>query len=311
MDSSAPFLATARQMQRSSSTVLFNEISANFFTELGIPILAGRDFVNSDADANTCIVSQAAARKFFSHGTALGHTLRQYQMSMDTGSSSTDDCEVIGVVADAKLMDLRRPAEATIYRPIAGDFSNPGLWNFVIQAHSLADARSAYLNALHELAPGKPEFDLIPFTVQLDDSVSIEQLLAQLSGFFAVAGFAVERDRNLRVGGVECDAAHARDRGADGAGCYAAACARTGDATGGCAVSGGCGWPVALGRSLRRGRSGVSCLRCSRGIQRSLRHLHWGWFWSDCLRRCCRVAVRFRSIRCRLSVLNNSDAAGR
>ena len=165
--------------------VLFNEISANFFTELGIPILAGRDFVNSDADANTCIVSQAAARKFFSHGTALGHTLRQYQMSMDTGSSSTDDCEVIGVVADAKLMDLRRPAEATIYRPIAGDFSNPGLWNFVIQAHSLADARSAYLNALHELAPGKPEFDLIPFTVQLDDSVSIEQLLAQLSGFFA------------------------------------------------------------------------------------------------------------------------------
>jgi putative ABC transport system permease protein len=165
--------------------VLFNETSANFFSELGIPILAGRDFVNSDTDANTCILTQSAAKKFFPNSPVLGGTLRQYQMSIDTGGTTTNDCEVIGVVADAKLMDLRRPAEATVYRPIAADFQNPGLWNFVIQSRSLADARDAYLKALHELAPGKPEFDLIPFTVQLDDSISIERLLAQLSGFFA------------------------------------------------------------------------------------------------------------------------------
>jgi hypothetical protein len=98
--------------------VLFNELSANFFSELGIPLLAGRDFVNSDADAKTCIVSQSAARKFFPSKPALGGTLRQYQMSMDTGGSTTNDCEIVGVVSDAKLMDLRRPAEATVYRPI-------------------------------------------------------------------------------------------------------------------------------------------------------------------------------------------------
>jgi predicted permease len=165
--------------------VLFNEVSANFFSELGIPLLAGRDFVNSDADANTCIVSQLAARKFFPNGPALGGTLRQYQMSMDTGVNTTIDCEIIGVAGDARLMDLRRPAEATVYRPVAADLPNPGLWNFMIRSQSLADARAAYLTALHELVPGKAEFDLIPVTVQLDESVSIERLLAQLSGFFA------------------------------------------------------------------------------------------------------------------------------
>jgi predicted permease len=165
--------------------VLFNEVSANFFSELGIPILAGRDFVNSNADTNTCIVSQSAAMKFFPNRPALGGTLRQYQMSMDTGGNTTNDCDIIGVVGDAKLMDLRRPAEATVYQPIRGDFPNPGLWNFMIQSQSLADARNAYVKALHELAPGKPEFDLIPFTAQLNESVSIERLLASLSGFFA------------------------------------------------------------------------------------------------------------------------------
>jgi predicted permease len=171
--------------KQARQNVLFNELSAHFFSELGIPLLAGRDFVNSDADANTCIVSQSAARKFFPNKPALGGSLRQYQMSMDTGGSTTNDCEIIGVVGDAKLMDLRRPAEATVYRPISGDMPNPGLWNFMIQSQSLSDARNAYVKALHELAPGKAEFDLIPFTVQLNESVSIERLLAQLSGFFA------------------------------------------------------------------------------------------------------------------------------
>jgi predicted permease len=174
--------ATAKPAKQN---VLFNEVSANFFSELGIPLLAGRDFVNSDADANTCIVSQSAARKFFPNRPALGGTLRQYQMSMDTGGTATNDCEIIGVAGDARLMNLRRPAEATVYRPVAGDLPNPGLWIFLIRSQSLADARAAYLTALHELAPGKAEFDLIPVTVQLDESVSIERLLAQLSGFFA------------------------------------------------------------------------------------------------------------------------------
>jgi hypothetical protein len=71
-----------------------------------IPLLAGRDFVNSDADADTCIVSQSAAKKMFPRAQALGSTLRQFQFSLDRGGASESTCRVIGVVADVKLQDL-------------------------------------------------------------------------------------------------------------------------------------------------------------------------------------------------------------
>ena len=62
---------------------------------------------------------------------------------------------------------------------------NPGLMNFVIYAPSFNDARNAYLQTLHEIAPGSPEFDITPISRQLDDSISLERLMASLSGFFA------------------------------------------------------------------------------------------------------------------------------
>jgi predicted permease len=165
--------------------VAFNEVGANFFSTLGVPMLAGRDFANNDSDANTCIVSESAASKLFPHASALGGTLRQYRFSMDTGKTTTNECAVIGLVADAKSESLRVPAPPTVYRPIAADMPNPGLMNFAICARSLTEGKNAYLKVLHEIAPGTEEFDLIPFTVQIENSISIERLLASLSGFFA------------------------------------------------------------------------------------------------------------------------------
>ena len=163
----------------------FNEIGSDFFSTLAIPMLTGRDFVNRDADAGTCILSQAAAAKLFPHSAALGSVVRQYLFSLDAGKVMPKDCQVIGIVGDAKLQDLRIESQPTVYRPVAADMPNPGLMNFVIYAPSFNDARNAYLQTLHEIAPGSPEFDITPISRQLDDSISLERLMASLSGFFA------------------------------------------------------------------------------------------------------------------------------
>src|SRR3984885_159968 len=109
----------------------FNEVGENFFSTMEIPMLAGRGFVNSDADADTCIVSQSAAKKMLPNASAIGSALRQYQFSLDRGGASENTCRVIGVVSDVKLQDLRMPPQPTVYRPIASDMPNPGLMNFV------------------------------------------------------------------------------------------------------------------------------------------------------------------------------------
>jgi ABC-type antimicrobial peptide transport system permease subunit len=61
----------------------------------------------------------------------------------------------------------------------------PGLMNFVIYSPSFNDAKNAYLQTLREIAPGSPELDITPISRQLDDSTSLERVMASLSGFFA------------------------------------------------------------------------------------------------------------------------------
>jgi putative ABC transport system permease protein len=140
--------------------------------------------VNSDADADTCIVSQSAAKKMFPNAPAIGSTLRQYQFSLG-GGPSENTCRVIGVAGDVKLQDLRMPPQPLVYRPIASDMPNPGLMNFVINARSLADAQNAYRKTLREIAPGSPDSEVTLITQKMADSTSLERVLASLAGFFA------------------------------------------------------------------------------------------------------------------------------
>jgi predicted permease len=165
----------------------FNQVDAHFFSALGVRILAGHDFTNSDADAHACILSRLAASAFFQHTSAIGGVLREYQFTMNTGQSTTKDCDVIGIVEDAQLVDPHQAVKPTVYYPIREDVSdsNSALLTFVIHARSIAEGKDAYRKMLHELTPDISPVDPIPFTVQLDDSLSIERMLASLSGFFA------------------------------------------------------------------------------------------------------------------------------
>jgi predicted permease len=179
------FSTVSPSAQEAKQPLQFNEVGQDFFSTMEIPLLAGRDFVNSDADADTCIVSQSAAKKMFPKAPALGSTLRQFQFSLDRGGASESTCRVIGVVADVKLQDLRMPPQPVVYRPIASDMDNPGLMNFVIEARSLTDAQSAYRKTLRDIAPGSPDSEVTLITQKMDDSTSLARMLASLSGFFA------------------------------------------------------------------------------------------------------------------------------
>lgn len=171
-----------------------NIIIAHYFSALGIPILIGRDLTNSDADRNSCIVSQAAARLYFPHTSALGKTLRNVIHRSDTEQADTfHDYQIVGIARDTKYDSLRESPPPIVYLPLAaGDNgqTNGGSNLFVvIHAHSVAAASSAYLDALHEMAPSSPEIPPVVFKESLRDSVARERLLSVLSGFFALLGW--------------------------------------------------------------------------------------------------------------------------
>jgi predicted permease len=179
VDSKTPTSGEAKQ------TLGFNEVGAHYFSTLGLPIVTGRDFVNNDSDADACIVSQGAAKKLFPEGSAIGGVLRQNHFAPSEGKFVPEECQIIGIVGDAKLGALREPPPAMVYRPIAQDMPNPGLMNFVIYARSMTDAENAYTKTVREFAPGTPDGQMVSMTMQMDRSVSLERMMATLSGFFA------------------------------------------------------------------------------------------------------------------------------
>jgi predicted permease len=186
------FVAAERAGHAQPSEAMENVVAAHYFSAVGIRILAGRDLENRDSDRNSCVVSQAAARLYFPNSSALGRTLRNLIHYRRTGTETFHDCQIVGIVQDAKYDTLRESPPPIVYLPITD--GNGGLTNggatlfFVIHAHNDTLARSAYLTALHEMAPSSPEIAPFEFRQTFLESISRERLLSALSGFFAFLG---------------------------------------------------------------------------------------------------------------------------
>lgn len=187
------FVAAEKANHARPVEAMVNVIAAHYFSAVGIPLLSGRDFENKDSDLNSCVLSQAAARLYFPDTAAVGKTLRNIVHHYRRSTIDTfHDCQIIGIVQDAKYETLHETPPPIVYLPIAsgeGGMTNAGATLFfVIHARSLEAAKSAYLTTLHEMAPSSPETAPVEFRQASLDSISRERLLSSLSMFFAVLG---------------------------------------------------------------------------------------------------------------------------
>ena len=187
------FVAGDNPQHAAPAEAMENIVTAHYFSALGVPILTGRDLMNSDADRNSCIVSQAAAQLYFPHTSALGKTLRSVIHRPRTGQPDTfHDYQIVGIARDTKYDSLRESPPPIVYLPLAagenGQTNGGSNLFIVVHARSVAAARSAYVDTLHEMAPSSPDIPPVVFSESFRDSVARERLLSVLSGFFALLG---------------------------------------------------------------------------------------------------------------------------
>ena len=92
-------------------TMFKMDVSPAFFATMGIPLLQGRSFTDRDSlpGPMVAILNEAAARKLFPDGDALGHRIGE-------SFEKSGEFEVIGVVRDTKYASVRDPAPPTMYR---------------------------------------------------------------------------------------------------------------------------------------------------------------------------------------------------
>ncbi len=92
--------------------------SADFFSSLRQPVVAGRDFDERDreAAAPVAIVNEAAARRFWPDSNVIGRRVGWPPPSaMRARGATTPEFSVVGVVGDVKLRSLRDAGEPVIY----------------------------------------------------------------------------------------------------------------------------------------------------------------------------------------------------
>ena len=91
----------------------FNQIGTGYFRTLGIPVLAGRTFAESDVRAAppVAIVNEAFARKFNLGRDAVGRRLGR------GGRDVALDTEIVGLVADTRYNNVKTPAPPLLYVP--------------------------------------------------------------------------------------------------------------------------------------------------------------------------------------------------
>jgi len=161
-----------------SRTVRSNVVGPNFFTTLGVPVLAGRDFADSDtADSpHVGIVNEEFARRFLPNQNPLGHTT-----GPDNGHYTMS---IVGVVKDHKYRSIdEEPIPMAWYMYAQIPMSGPMHVEMRVHGDPLAILPAAR-KAVQQLDPNLPLISPMTQRAQFDTTIAQQILFARLAGFF-------------------------------------------------------------------------------------------------------------------------------
>ena len=159
----------------------FNQVTPGFFRTMGTPLIAGRDFQETD-DASAprvAIVNQEFARKFLDGANPVGRT---FKMVPDDGKPQ--QLQIIGLVGNTKYGDLRESDSPLVYLAEAQTAQPDMEAQIVIRSDT--DLESLTTAVKRVVAQASPEavLDFAVFRTAVREGLLRERLMATLSGFF-------------------------------------------------------------------------------------------------------------------------------
>jgi putative ABC transport system permease protein len=161
-----------------------SEIGVGYFRTLGVPLLLGRDFRDTDLDQPVVLVNRTLAQRFWPSASPLGQRLK----SKEDGLSY----EVIGVVGDECYTRDQLTGKQEIAPRVYLHNYRPGIFNLMIRtAANPLDLGPA----VRALVKQMDDQNLVRYVRAMDDDVhgrfKSEQLTTLLVGVFAVFAFSL------------------------------------------------------------------------------------------------------------------------
>src|SRR5512134_1562177 len=160
--------------QREPAAVQVRQITPGYLRAMGIPLLRGRDVIDSDAEV--LLVSQDAVKLYWGDDDPIG---RRAALPF----SKTVLRQVVGIVGDVKQRSLTEGPTPTAYYHTR---QPSGRVTFVVRT-SVPSATLAQpvVAAIHAIDPEQPVVDIRTMVQVLDDKLAPQRFSALLLGVFA------------------------------------------------------------------------------------------------------------------------------
>jgi predicted permease len=159
----------------------FNEVGPGYFRTIGVPILAGRDFQESDRDGTpgVAIVNEAFAAQFDLGRNPVG-------TRMEVGNDGDFDLEIVGVVQDAKYNAVKDDIPPQFFLPYKQTERNAGMTFYVRTSLDPDQFVGTIQPLVARLDPNLPVEDLRTMPEQIRQNVFEDRIVSVLSAAFAV-----------------------------------------------------------------------------------------------------------------------------
>jgi putative ABC transport system permease protein len=163
----------------------YNRVGPGYFSALGVPLIAGREFTAADTvdSAKVAVVNQTFARKFGLGNDAVGKSMG---WAPGEGYRSKLDTTIVGVVEDAKYSEVKQQVPPQFFVPYRQDKGLGAMQVYVRTSGDIVQAASAITAVVKRLDPNLPIEQLEALPDQVRNNTFLDRMITILSAAFAI-----------------------------------------------------------------------------------------------------------------------------